>query len=81
MCIINSVFLPYSHPRREQQTFHREAVMWRHLTHPSTVPLLGITLEPLQLISTWIPSGELKEYIIGNPDTDRLTLVGVLLLL
>lgn len=51
--------------------------MWRHLTHPNIVPLLGITLEPLQLISTWIPGGELKVYIIGNPDTDRLALVGV----
>ena len=51
--------------------------MWRHLTHPNIVPLLGITLEPLQLISTWIPGGELKDYIIGNPDTDRLALVGV----
>ena len=55
--------------------------MWRHLTHPNIVPLLGVTLEPLQFISAWVPGGELKEYIIDNPDTDRLALVGIPLLL
>lgn len=51
--------------------------MWRRLAHPNIVPLLGITLDPLQLISAWIPGGELKDYIVDNPDTDRLALVGV----
>lgn len=50
--------------------------MWKHLTHPNIVPLLGITLTPLQLISAWIPGGELKEYVINHPDMDRLGLVG-----
>lgn len=55
--------------------------MWRHLTHPNIVPLLGITLEPLQLISAWIPGGELTDYIANNPNTNRIALVGVLYLL
>ena len=55
--------------------------MWRHLTHPNIVPLLGITLEPLQLISAWIPGGELTDYIANNPYANRLALVGVLHLL
>ena len=55
--------------------------MWRRSTHPNIVPLLCITLEPLQLISAWIPGEELMGYINGNPNVDRLALVGVSLLL
>lgn len=47
------------------------------MTHPNIVPFLGVTLKPLQLISTWISGEELKEYIVKHPDTDRLSLVGV----
>ncbi|KAF9650992.1 kinase-like protein [Thelephora ganbajun] len=61
--------------RGAKKTFYREAVMWKRLAHPNIVPLLGITLEPLQLISTWMPGGELKEYITHHLDTDRLSLL------
>ena len=55
--------------------------MWKRLRHPNIVPLLGITLEPLQLISAWMPGGELKEYIAKNSDVDQLGLVGIPFLL
>ena len=51
--------------------------MWKHSKHKNIVPLLGITPTPLQLISDWMPSGDLTEYIRNNPDADRLDLVGV----
>ena len=51
--------------------------MWKHTAHPNLIPLLGITLNPLQLISDWVPGGYLTEYIKKHPDVDRLTLVGV----
>jgi len=51
--------------------------MWKHMTHPNVLPLLGITITPFQLISNWMPSGDLPEYIKRNPDADRLGLVGV----
>ena len=54
--------------------------MCKRLKHPNIVPLLGITLTPLQLISEWMPGGNLTEYIREHPDLDRLGLVGVLLL-
>jgi hypothetical protein len=54
--------------------------MWKRLTHPNIVPLLGVTLEPLQLISVWMSGGELREYITHHPGTDRLRLVGIPLL-
>ena len=49
--------------------------MWKHLEHHSIVPLLGITPIPLQLISKWMPGGDLPEYIKKNPEADRLGLV------
>jgi len=50
--------------------------MWKRLTHPNIVPLLGITVTPFQLISNWIP-GDLPKYVKKNSDVDRLGLVGV----
>jgi len=49
--------------------------MWKYLTHPNILPLLGITISPFQLISDWMPGGDLPEYIRKNPDVDRLGLV------
>ena len=51
--------------------------MWKRLKHQNIVPLLGITQAPLQLISEWIPGGDLTEYIEKHPDAGRLDLVGV----
>ena len=50
--------------------------MWKHLAHPNILPLLGVTLTPFQLVSTWMPGGDLPEYIKKNPDVDRIRLVG-----
>jgi len=52
--------------------------VWKRLDHQNIVPLLGITSTPLQLISEWMPNGNLTEYIGMHPDTDRLGLVSVL---
>ncbi|KAF9789158.1 kinase-like domain-containing protein [Thelephora terrestris] len=53
----------------------KEAVVWKHLDHPNIVPFKGITFEPLQLASEWIPGGELKEYIRRNPDANLISLL------
>ena len=50
--------------------------MWKRLTHPNVVPLLGITITPFQLISGLMPGGDLPKYIKKHPDIDRLVLVG-----
>lgn len=50
--------------------------MWKRLEHPNIVPLLGVTVTPLQLVSAWMPGGELLGYIETNPSVDRLSLVG-----
>ena len=53
-------------------------MVWKRLKHQNVVPLLGITSTPLQLISEWMPGGDLMKYIKKNPAVDRLGLVGVL---
>ena len=60
------------------QDFYEEVITWKRLEHPNIVPLLGIntTPSPPQLISDWIPGGNLTEYIRNNPGADRLGLVG-----
>jgi len=51
--------------------------MWKQLAHPNIVPLLGVTIEPFQLILNWMPGGDLPKYIKKNPNVDRLGLVRV----
>lgn len=50
--------------------------MWKRLEHQNIVPLLGISRNPFQLISEWMPGGDLMERIRENSDTDRVGLVG-----
>ena len=51
--------------------------MWKRLKHQNIVPLMGIALTPLRLISEWMPGGDLTEHIKKHPDADRPGLVGV----
>ena len=48
--------------------------MWKRLEHRNIVPLLGVTPFPLQIISEWMPGGDLTKYINKYPATDRLNL-------
>jgi serine/threonine protein kinase len=49
--------------------------VWKRLNHPNIVPLRGVTLNPLQLISEWMPGGELREYVKLNRDANPIRLV------
>ena len=57
--------------------FRQVAVGWKYLTHPKIVPLLGVTINPPQLVSDWMYGGDLTEYIASHADADRLSLVCV----
>ena len=43
----------FSAPTRSRipQTFRQVTVVWKHLIHANIVPLLGVTIDPPQLIS------------------------------
>ena len=53
------------------------AIAWKHLAHPNVAPLLGVTIDPIRLVSGWMPDVDLAGYIKSHPDADRLSLVGV----
>lgn len=75
-CVFDSTFHRFralTNPR----TFRQVAVAWKHSVHPNIVPLMSVTIDPLQLISEWMSGGDLMEYITNNPDADRLNLVSV----
>jgi len=52
------------------------AVVWKHLAHPNVAPLIGVTADPIRLVSGWMPDVDLAGYITNHPDADRLSLVG-----
>jgi len=51
--------------------------VWKRLRHPNIVPFLGVTHEPLQIMSEWMPNGTLTHYVEKNPDADRIALVSL----
>lgn len=49
--------------------------MWKRLRHPNIVPFLGVTTDPLQFVSEWMPNGTLTDYVNDHAGADRITLV------
>ena len=47
------------------------------LRSPKRLALLGVTIDPLQLVSNWVSGGNMQEYIEEHPNADRRRLVGV----
>ena len=69
-CVFHGSFL-YPWMLTKPQTFHQATVVWKHSTHPNIVPFLGVTTTPFQLVSDWMPGGNLMEYIENHPNSDR----------
>ena len=53
--------------------------MWKYLKHQNILPLIGVSTSTIQLISKWMPGGNLSEYIGEHPEAGRVRLVGVIL--
>ena len=51
--------------------------MWKRLIHPNIVPFVGVTVDPPQIASEWMPGGNLTSYIKSNPRKDRVSLVSL----
>jgi hypothetical protein len=54
--------------------------MWKRLKSKGIVGLIGVTQNPLQFVSEWMPNGTLREDLDRNPDANRIGLVGISLL-
>ena len=54
--------------------------MLKHLNHPNIVPFKGVTLEPLQLVSEWVPGKDLREHLKINGHANLIGLVNTFFL-
>ena len=62
---------------RTSQVLNQVSATWKSLKHPNIVPLLGVTIDPLEIVSDWMPGEDILGYIANHPDADRLFLVGI----
>ena len=51
--------------------------MWKRLIHPNVVPFVGVTADPPQIVSEFMPHGNLATYIKSNPQQNRVSLVSL----
>ena len=60
------------------QSFFKKVFMWRRLRYPNIVPFIGVTTNPLQIVSEWMPNGTLAEFLERDPGASRIGLVSPL---
>ena len=57
----------------------REAVLWKHLRHPSILPLIGANVDleryKLAMVSEWMVHGTINEFIRNQEGVNRAQLV------
>ncbi|KAF9643029.1 kinase-like protein [Thelephora ganbajun] len=75
VCVKRVWVFAQGNPQATAKIFCQEVVIWKYLEHPNILPLRGVTMNPLQLVSNWMPNGNLSDYIQNNPDADRLGLI------
>ena len=60
------------------QRLCREVIIWKRLSHPNVLPLLGVSVskspQHFRIISEWMPNGNVTEYTKSNPEVNRLRL-------
>ena len=52
-----------------------EVVTWAWLDHPNILQCFGITVDPLQVVTEWVPNGDVIEYLQAHVNADRVCLV------
>lgn len=61
------------------QRLCREVIIWKRLSHPNVLPLLGVSVSKnpqyFRIVSEWMPNGNVTEYVGSNPEANRLHLV------
>lgn len=60
-----------------KQRLFSEIVIWRRLSHPNVLPVLGISpkLFPLCIVSEWMIDGNIMDFTSKHPDVNRLRLL------
>jgi len=59
------------------QRLFQEIVIWRRLSHPNVLPVLGVSpkLFPLCIITEWMVDGNIMDFTAKHPEVNRLRLV------
>jgi len=59
------------------QRLFQEIVIWRRLSHPNVLPVLGVSpkLFPLCVITEWMIDGNIMDFTSKHPEANRLRLV------
>ncbi|KAF9789355.1 kinase-like domain-containing protein [Thelephora terrestris] len=59
------------------KVFCKEVAGWRRISHPNIVPFLGVSEAPapISMVSEWMPNGDVRSYVIKNPEVSRLQLL------
>ncbi|KAF9648291.1 kinase-like protein [Thelephora ganbajun] len=60
-----------------KQCLFQEIVIWRRLSHPNVLPVLGVSLElfPLCVITEWMIDGDIMDFTSKHPEVNRLRLL------
>ena len=60
------------------QRFRKEVMTWKVLRHQNVLPLMGVMMSGCQfmMVSEWMPSGNINEFIETHRDANRFKLVG-----
>ena len=62
---------------KSSQRLFQEIVIWRRLSHPNVLPVLGVSQDPfpLCLITEWMLDGSIVDFTAKHPEVNRLRLV------
>ena len=68
------------HPR---QRLFKEIMIWRRLSHPNVLPVLGVYSKPVSLclVTEWMINKNIMDFTLKNPEVNRLHLVSPVSLL
>ena len=63
--------------RDSWQRLFQETVVWKRLSHPNVLPVLGVSpkLFPLCVITEWMIDGNILDFASTYPKANRLRLV------
>lgn len=64
---------------RARQSFYREVVSWKQFKHPNLLLLEAATKTSrgLTMISKWMESGTIMDFVVAHPGTNRPKLVTI----
>lgn len=73
---VKRVRVPHpKYARAAEKAFCKGAITWKRLQHPNVINILGFTVTPLQIVSDWMPNGNLPDYVKKHPGVNVIGLL------